>query len=225
MSEKFDFGGEIVWQPTPEYVEHSNLKRFMDQHGIGSFDELMDRSTADVAWFTDAVFKFLDIQFQKPYSQVVDLSHGIQWPEWCVGGQLNIVTNCVDKWAENEATAGETAVLYESEEGDTRSLTYAELHRQVNQCANALRSLGLAKTLTSAFTAATPEIVIYFCFIGQNRWRDFAAVFPAIAQFLIQSIGRCRGQGIFTADSFSVAANRALNRQPMMRWGVLRWSV
>jgi acetyl-CoA synthetase len=46
----------------------------MRLHGIRDFDELMQKSTGDVAWFTDAVLKFLDIQFYEPYSNVVDLS-------------------------------------------------------------------------------------------------------------------------------------------------------
>jgi acetyl-CoA synthetase len=74
---------------------------------------------------------------------------------------LNIVTNCVDKWAENEAMAGQTAVIYEAEEGDVKSLTYAELNRQVNQCANALRSLGLGKgDGIGLHMPMTPEIVV-----------------------------------------------------------------
>src|SRR2546426_239492 len=79
------FGGEIVWRPSPEYVDRSHTRRFMSIHGIDSFDELLQRSTADVAWFTDAILKYLDIRFQQPYTQVVDLSRGVQWPEWCVG--------------------------------------------------------------------------------------------------------------------------------------------
>ncbi len=90
--DEFNFGGDIVWEPTEEYINRSHLKHFMDTHHIKSFEELMKRSTTDIAWFTDAVLKFLDIQFQKPYSKVVDLSDGIQFPRWCVDGQLNIAT-------------------------------------------------------------------------------------------------------------------------------------
>jgi len=87
MPESFGFGGNIVWEPTTETTEHANLTRFMRQHEIKDFDELMRRSTEDVAWFTEAVLKFLDIQFYEPYSQVVDLSNGIQFPKWCVDSQ------------------------------------------------------------------------------------------------------------------------------------------
>ncbi|MFO3796706.1 MAG: AMP-dependent synthetase, partial [Anaerolineales bacterium] len=70
MSEMFTFGGPIVWRPTLEYIERAHLTAFMRQHGIGDFDELMCRSTEDVSWFTEAVLRYLDIQFQQPYRQV-----------------------------------------------------------------------------------------------------------------------------------------------------------
>jgi acetyl-CoA synthetase len=113
-----------------------------------------------VAWFTDAVLKFLDIQFYEPYSQVVDLSNGIQAPVWCVDGKMNIVHNCVDKWVGTEG-GKQNAVIFEGEEGITRTLTYEELYKEVNRTANALRSLGLGKgDAIGIFMPMTPEIVI-----------------------------------------------------------------
>jgi hypothetical protein len=47
LKETFEFGGEIVWRPTSEHVKNANLTRFMEQHGIVSFDELLKRSTED----------------------------------------------------------------------------------------------------------------------------------------------------------------------------------
>ena len=76
--ETFDFGGEIVWRPTPGLIAQSNLKRFMDRHGIASLNELQRRSTSDIAWFWDAVLRELDIRFYEPYSRVVELSRGIE---------------------------------------------------------------------------------------------------------------------------------------------------
>ena len=145
MSEpSFDFGGEIVWRPTPDMIAQSRLKQFMDQHGLATFDELLQRSTTDLDWFWDAVLKFLDIQFYKPYSQVVDLSKGIEWPQWCVDGVMNIVHNCLDKRI-GTPDENKTALIYESEDGRTRTYTYGQLYREVNKTANALRSLGLGK--------------------------------------------------------------------------------
>ncbi len=161
MSDTFDFGGEFVWEPTSTHIQRSNLKRFMDLHHIVDMDELQRRSTDNVAWFTEAVLQFLDIRFSQPYSQVVDLSRGIARPRWCVDGHLNIATNCVDKWAEDETSRGRVAIVWEGEEGSTRQLTYGQLAEQVNQCVNALRSLGLKKgDGIGIHMPMTPEICV-----------------------------------------------------------------
>src|SRR5512144_2694928 len=138
MPETFDFGGEIVWRPTPETIEASQLWRFMRQHGLAHFDALLERSTHDIAWFTDAVLRFLDIRFQRPYERVVDLSRGPAWPAWCVGGELNITYNCLDKYQAEPALASRPAVIWESEGGEVQVLSYRELYQEVNRCANLL---------------------------------------------------------------------------------------
>ncbi|WP_345350416.1 AMP-binding protein [Candidatus Villigracilis affinis] len=162
MTEQFTFGGEIIWRPTSDHIEQANLTAFMRLHGIRDFDELMQKSTSDVAWFTDAVLKFLDVQFYEPYSKVVDLSDGIQFPKWCVDGRMNIVHNCVDKYQVSAASGhAKRAVVFEGEEGITKTFTYEELYKEVNKTANALRSLGLGKgDAIGIFMPMTPEIVI-----------------------------------------------------------------
>ncbi|MCB0101287.1 MAG: AMP-binding protein [Anaerolineales bacterium] len=161
MTEQFTFGGEIVWRPSPKQIEEANLTRFMRQHELTNFDALMTRSTGDVAWFTDAVLKFLNIEFYESYSKVVDLDGGIQLPTWCVDGKMNIVHNCVEKWALNTEMRGNLAIIFEGEEGRTYALTYAELNVEVNKAANALKSLGLGKgDAVGIFMPMTPEIVV-----------------------------------------------------------------
>ncbi len=160
MSESFDFGGDIVWYPTPDYVEPAHLTAFMREHGLATFEDLMRRSTEDVAWFTEAVLRYLDIQMRVPYTEVVDLSAGVMWPRWCVGGRMNIAHNCVDKYV-GTAMASRPAVVWEGEEGATRTLTYGELHAAVNRAVNALRSLGVGPgDAVGLFMPMTPEIVV-----------------------------------------------------------------
>src|SRR5260221_11517687 len=91
---------------------------------------------------------------------MLDLGRGSAWPRWCVGAELNIGTNCLDKYVADPALAARPAVLWESEEGPAGSLSYAELYRQTNQCANLLRSLGLGKgDVIGLFMPMTPAIV------------------------------------------------------------------
>ncbi len=167
MSETFEFGGQIVWRPTPEYIEHANLTRFMRAHGIEGFNALLRRSTEDVGWFTDAVLKFLDIQFYSPYTRALDASEGIQMPRWCVGGRMNIVHNMLDKRM-GTPDAGMPAVMFEAEDGMTRTMTYGELNRKVNKCANALHALGLGKgDVIGLFMPMTTEVVVAFLSIAK----------------------------------------------------------
>jgi len=157
---EFQFGGKFVWHPTPELIAQSNLQRFVNKHGLGSYDELMQRSTTDIAWFWDAVLRDLDIQFYKPYSSVLDLSEGKPWARWCVDGEMNVIHNMLDKYT-GTPTDEKIAIKSETEDGTTRTLTYKELREEVNKMAGALRSLGLGKgDAIGVFMPMVPEIVI-----------------------------------------------------------------
>jgi acetyl-CoA synthetase len=198
--EAFEFGGEVVWRPTPEHIAHSNLKRFMDWHGIDSFGELMQRSTSDIAWFWEAVLRELDIRFYTPYTQIVDLSRGIAWPEWCVGGYMNIVHNCLDKYA-GTPVDDRIALRWEGEEGDVRTLTYAGLRREVNKAANALRTLGLGKgDAIGVFMPMTPEIVVALLAIVKIG-SIFLPLFSGFgAQAIASRLADAGAKALFTSD-------------------------
>jgi len=158
----FEFGGEIAWRPTSEYRDRSRLKAFMDRYALRDYDALLRRSIDDPGWFWPAVLDDLGIEFYQPYTQILDASRGPAWPRWCVGGVLNIVHNCLDKWIGTPVET-RTAIRWEGEEGATRTLTYGELFRQVNQCANAMGTLGVKKgDRVALFMPMCPELVVAF---------------------------------------------------------------
>ena len=64
--------------------------------------------------------------------------------EWFVGGKLNAAYNCLDRHLDGPRRDA-PAIIWEGEPGDTRTLTYAELHEEVSRFANALKGLGVAK--------------------------------------------------------------------------------
>ena len=155
----FQFGGEIVWRPSDDIIARSRLKAFMDRHGIADLAQLQRRSTQDIEWFWDAILRELGIEFYAPYERIVDLSGGVAWPRWCVGGKLNIVHNCLDKW-QSKPTAGREAIRWEGEDGTVRVFTYEELHREVCRLTNALRALGMKKgDVAALFMPMLPETV------------------------------------------------------------------
>jgi acetyl-CoA synthetase len=155
-----NFGGPMVWQPTPDYIERAHLTQFMRRHSLPDYQALMARSTSEVGWFTEAVFEHLDIQFYRPYREVLDLSDGIAWPKWCVDGRMNIVHNCLDKYI-GTATEHQPAVIWEGEDGATRTLSYGDLNLRVNRAANGLRQLGLGPhDAVGIYMPMVPEIVV-----------------------------------------------------------------
>ncbi|MSO21580.1 MAG: AMP-dependent synthetase [Acidobacteria bacterium] len=181
----------------------------MRRHGIATFDELMRRSTEDIAWFWNAVIADLDIRFRVPYDKVVDLSRGEPWAQWCIGGRMNIVDNCLDKWTAAGAAppqgsrAGHIAVRWEGEEGATRALSYGELNAQVSQMAAALRSLGVGKgDVVAIFMPMTVEIAVALLAIAKIG----AIILPLFSGYGAEAVAsRLRSSGakaMFTADGF-----------------------
>src|SRR4051812_5337239 len=197
---EFQFGGEFVWHPAPELVAQSNLQRFIQKHELGSYDELMRRSTTDIEWFWDAVLSDLDVQFHKPYSRVVDLSHGKPWARWCVGGEMNIVHNMLDKYAGTEID-NRVAIKSETEDGTTQNLSYKTLRVQTNEMAAALRGLGLGKgDAIGVFMPMVPEIVVAMLAIIKIGG-IFLPLFSGFgAAAIISRLNDAEAKALFTAD-------------------------
>jgi len=221
VEERFDFGGEIVWRPTPEHIERAHLTRFMRQHGIPDFDALMRRSTKDVAWFTGAVLEYLDIRFATPYSSVVDLAEGIAWPRWCPDGRMNIVHNCLDKHAGTE-TDERAALVWEGEEGARRSLTYAELRAEVNRAANALRSLGVGRgDAVGLFMPMTPEIVIALLAVAKIGGVILPLFSGYGADAVVTRLADAQAKALFVSDG-AFRRGRAVPMKPVADEAVAR---
>ncbi len=199
----FPFGQDAVWEPDPNVVDDANLTAFMDRHNIADLDALQARSTDDVGWFWDAVLDDLDIEFYQDYDEIVDLSEGIQYPTWCVGGKMNIVHNLLDKW-QGTPVEDRVALRWEGEAGSTNVLTYGELHRRVCRCANALRDKGLGKgDRIGLYMPMTPEIVIAFLAIVKIG----GILLPLFSGYGVGAIvTRLQGadaKALFTADGFA----------------------
>ena len=106
----------------------------MDRHGLATYQDLVKWSIDDVSRFWDAVSRDLDLEWYTPYQQVLDLSRGVKWPRWWLGGSFNYVHNAVDKHAYGP-NKDKPALICEGEEGNVRTLSYRQLYEEVNRCA------------------------------------------------------------------------------------------
>jgi acetyl-CoA synthetase len=130
-----------TWHPAADAWATTRVGRFGTALGFDGLDALRDRSIEDPAWFWDATVQHLGIPFATPYEQVLDDSDGIPWTRWFTGGLTNLADACCDRWA--EATPDAEAIVWEGEEGDTRTWTYAQLRAQADGLAQLLEHRGV----------------------------------------------------------------------------------
>jgi acetyl-CoA synthetase len=82
------------------------------------------------------------LTWSKPWHTVLDWQ--APHAKWFVGGELNVSENCLDVHV--AAGRGDRVAFYfEGEPGDSRTITYAQLHTEVKKAANALTELGVGK--------------------------------------------------------------------------------
>ncbi len=183
--------GEIVHEPAREFVESTNVWEFMREYGMADYDELIARTTGEVAgepesgvdWFWDELVDYLGVEFYEEYDAVRDGaerrsadnrtesgddSDGPQFTDWYPGGTINVAHNVLDRHAAPDSAArNSVACIWEGEPGDVREVTFHELHRRANQVANYLESAGVETGDTvGLYMPMVPEVIaiLYGCF-------------------------------------------------------------
>jgi acetyl-CoA synthetase len=127
---------------------------------IKSFDEysaLYEKAKADPQAFW-AELAEMELHWFEKWSEILDWQP--PFAKWFVNGKINISYNCIDRhlttWRRNKA-----AIIWEGEPGDSRTLTYEQLHREVCQFANALKELGVKKgDVVGIYMPMIPEAAI-----------------------------------------------------------------
>ncbi len=121
--------------------------------------ELYARAADDrLGFWADQAREF--VSWDTPFTEVLDWSNP-PFAKWFADGQLNLGYNCVDRHVE-AGNGDRVAIHWVGEpEGDSRTITYADLQREVNQCANALTELGVVKgDRVAIYLPMIPEAVV-----------------------------------------------------------------
>jgi acetyl-CoA synthetase len=99
-----------------------------------------------------------EISWQTPFTVTLDDSDAPNY-RWFTDGRLNVSFNCLDVHLEQRGE--KTAIIFEGEPGDTRRLSYRELHGEVCRFANALKAQGVAKgDRVAIYLPLVPEAVV-----------------------------------------------------------------
>ena len=124
-----------LFPPSAEFSQTAHIKSLED------YQQLYERAKTDPEGFWGELAE-QELHWFQPWDKVLDWQP--PFVKWFEGGKLNLSYNCLDRhlttWRKNKA-----ALIWEGEPGDSRTLTYAQLHREVCQFANALKQLGVQK--------------------------------------------------------------------------------
>ncbi|MGI8557286.1 MAG: acetate--CoA ligase [Solirubrobacteraceae bacterium] len=136
-----------TFDPPPEFRERAVL----------SDPAIYEQADADwQGWWAEQAS---ELHWFKQWDTVLDDSNP-PFYKWFVGGKLNVSYNCLDRHV--EAGRGDrVAFHWRGEEGGERDITYAELHRDVQRFANALKDLGVRKgDIVGIYLPMIPEVVV-----------------------------------------------------------------
>jgi acetyl-CoA synthetase len=122
-----------------------------------AYQSLYDRSVADSEAFWGEEARE-HLHWFEPFGEVLKWNEPVA--EWFVGGKTNASYNCLDRHL--EAGLGDRVAIYwEGEPGDTRTLTYRDLHREVCRFANGLKAIGVQPgQVVSIYMPLVPELVV-----------------------------------------------------------------
>ncbi|MBO8169230.1 MAG: acetate--CoA ligase [Thermoanaerobacteraceae bacterium] len=99
------------------------------------------------------------IDWFEPYDKVLDWDEA-PFAKWFVNGKLNVAYNCIDRHLKTHRR-NKAAIIWEGEPGDSVTLTYQDLHREVCKFANVLKDLGVKKgDRVTIYLPMIPELAI-----------------------------------------------------------------
>ncbi len=121
--------------------------------------------------------------------------------QWFVGGKLNASVNCVDRHVFGGGLKNKAAIIWEGEPGDSRTLTYWDLYREVNRFANVLKKLGVKKgDCVALYMPMIPELLIA-CLACARIGAVHSVVFGGFsAEALRDRINDAQAKLVITAD-------------------------
>jgi acetyl-CoA synthetase len=140
-----------LFPPTAEFAKQARIPSYE------AYEKLYAEAARDTEAFWGKLAKE-ELHWFKPFDKILEWNE--PFAKWFVGGQTNVSYNCLDAhlktWRKNKA-----AIIWEGEPGDSRTLTYQQLHHEVCKFANVLQSHGI-KTgdRVSIYMPLTPELAI-----------------------------------------------------------------
>ncbi|CAN5675723.1 AMP-binding protein [soil metagenome] len=198
------FGHDVpdaAWRPSAELLTDSRLAHFLRSTGEPDLEALQARAAADPAWFWGAAAADLELAWQRPYREVMDLSAGPEWSRWWGGGAFNYAAAAVDPRAARDPDG--QALTWEGEDGEVRRFTNAALTAEVDRAAGMLANEGVRPgDRVGILLPLLPETVIAVLALGRLG-AIYTPIFSGYAAPAVASrLQDCGATMLITADGY-----------------------
>ena len=194
--------GEVIWEPTVEQIESSRLYAVMRRAGLSDYEDFYRWSVDKPSQFWEATLADLGIEWFRPYDRFVDLADGPQWPQWFVGGELNLAHNALTRHAAGPLRK-ETALIWEGDGGESVALTWEQLESETQHLTTLLAELGIGVgDRVGIFLPMIPEGAMAILAVA----RLGAIIVPLFSGYgpeaVASRLSDCGARLLITADGF-----------------------
>ncbi|MFP4444789.1 MAG: AMP-binding protein [Desulfosudaceae bacterium] len=208
---------EPIWQPGRDRIESSNMYRFMGRinevHGtrLSTYPELYQWSIDHIPDFWARMWAFADIVHFRPYAEVVDDPYKMPGTRWFSGARLNFAANLL-RYRDDRP-----ALVFSSEGGRHRRLTYAELYAETARTAAALAEAGVRSgDRVAGFMPNLPETIIAMLAAASlgATWSSCSPDFGA--RGVLDRFGQIAPRVLFAADGYFFKG-KSIDSRPRVR--------
>ncbi len=180
----------IAYKPSKEFSKNARVKSMAEYTRM--YTESIEKP--HVFWAREAK----ELQWHKKWDKVLDWK--APHAKWFVGAKLNISENCVDRHVEN-GNGNKAAIIWEGELGDTQTITYRQLQRQVCQFANVLLAQGIkSKDRVLIYMPMIPQATVAMLACARIGAVHSVVFGGFSADSIKDRIEDCKAKAIITAD-------------------------
>src|SRR5581483_11365171 len=205
------------FNPPTTFAEKAHIK------SMAELDALRAEAAADPEKFW-ARYAESELHWFKKWDTV--LKWEAPHAEWFVGGKINISYNCLDRHL-GTARRNKAALIWEGEPGDTRTLTYQQLHTEVCRFANVLKKIGVEKgDRVALYMPLIPELAISMLACARIGATHSVVFGGFSSSALIDRINDAQCKAVVTADGgwrrgnevkLKAAVDEALKETPSVK--------
>ena len=196
--------GKLLWKPSADNVQATNMYRFMNQinerfgQNFAEYNQLYQWSVENIPEFWETIWEFTGIIASESYREVIDDLSKMPGAKWFSGARLNFAENLL-RYRDDKV-----AIVFKGENQESTYMTYAELYQEVARLASAMKKSGVqVGDRVVGFMPNMPQTIIAMLAASSMGavWSSCSPDFGI--KGVLDRFGQIRPKIIFTANGYS----------------------